>query len=99
MNEIEQNFFKVFGIEPSCDLPCNKRGAECTDNTYCGNEYPEITAEKLLEMICIVFNTFQSFEINRIYTAETLKDKILYLLILAKDDVYDQIQQLFKEAS
>ena len=94
--ELEQKFFNTFGIEPFCDLPCNKRGVECTDNTYCGNKYPDITAEKLLEMICIVFNTFQSFEINRTYTVETLKDKILSLLILAKDDVYNQIQQLFE---
>ena len=59
-------------------------------------KYPQITSDRLLEMICIVFNTFQSFEINRIYTIETLKNKILSLLILAKDDVCSEIQQLFK---
>lgn len=100
--ELEQEFFRTFKIEPkykTCIFKyCkNKKEYDC-DN--CGDRlwhYPEITAEKLLEMICIVFDTFQSFEINRIYTVETLKDKILSLLILAQDDVYNQIQQLFKE--
>ena len=105
----EQEFFKVFGINKQCMCPYfpeyKENGCEICIKYFQGKKdcnkknryrYPNITSGKLLEMICIVFNTFPSFEINRIYTVETLKDKILSLLILAKDDVYNQIQQLFE---
>ena len=88
MTNIEQQFFKVFGIEPImlCDCefknlydyrieygqdvcihteskaknPCLK----CKLAKQTHPLYPEITAEKLLELICIIVNTQTSFAIN-----------------------------------
>lgn len=101
ITELEQNFYDTFGIEPECHNPIVYLSEDKKCKGMCQDceqyRYSVITAKKLLQMICIVFNTFQSFEINRIYTVETLKDKILSLLILAQDDVYNQIQQIFKD--
>lgn len=109
MSEIERNFFKVFGIEPFCDLPCNKRGVECTDNTYCGNEYPEVTAEKLLQLLCIVIDEYNrnghTFYLDSTNVKE-LKEDILDALMGCIDTTCNlfetevkQIQQLFKGAN
>lgn len=102
--ELEQKFFKVFGIEPFCDLPCNKRGVECTDNTYCGNKYPEITDRKLLEIICILSQSYPlNYEGWSFFTIQDLKEEILESCIktakkLSLSSVFaSNIQQLFKE--
>lgn len=68
------------------------------DCVYWGEyHYPQITDRILLELICIALNTFETFEINRIMNIESLKKKILNLLILAQDDVYSQVRTLFEE--
>lgn len=101
ITELEQEFFRVFGLEPFCDLPCNKRGVECTDNTYCGNKYPDITAEKLLEMIIIRATNYKSgtvIELEPDSNIEDLKYEVLRHFINYRSN-FDkhQIQQLFKE--
>lgn len=105
ITELEQEFYDTFGIEPFCDLPCNKRGVECTDNTYCGNKYPDITAEKLLEMICIL-NNYGKYDCWGV-TIARLKKAILencIVVVISKllndvtlEQFKQQIQQLFKE--
>lgn len=93
--ELEEQFYKTFGIEPFCDLPCNKRGVECTDNTYCGNKYPEITDRKLLKLICKAYCLMFSVQGSSI---ELLKENILKEFIYWQEDVdKSEIQQLFKE--
>ena len=68
------------------------------DCVYWGEyHYPQITDRILLELICIVLNTFQTFEVYRIMDIDSLKEKILKLSILAKDDVYSQVRTLFEE--
>jgi len=67
MTEIEEQFFKTFGIEPFiyCSNPrldCSARSEgtckkEC--EYYSGILYPEITAEILLELICILNKHYQ----------------------------------------
>lgn len=72
----------------------------CTDecgHVYSKERYPEITDTHYLKLICIVLNIFQTFEVYRIMDIDSLKEKILKLSILAKDDVYLQVQELFKE--
>lgn len=107
MDNIEEKFYKTFGLEPFCDLPCNKRGIECTDNTYCGNKYPDITAEKLLQLLCIVIDEYNRnghiFYLDSTNVKE-LKEEILGALMGCIDASCDlcevevkQIQQLFKE--
>ena len=98
--ELEKEFYKVFGLKPFCDLPCNKRGVECTDNTYCGNKYSDITAEKLLEMICIYNSTYTNgytnYSLLTERNVEKLKEQILKNCLIVRDDIKQQIQQLFK---
>lgn len=114
--ELEKQFFDTFGIEPkefkSCDV-----GTFCPyDNQLCDDtcpyyrtykvDYPEITDNILLELICIInkrsdFGLFSS-------KIDELKDEILdHCLILIGDDtdyttgfeeeIKQQVQALFKE--
>lgn len=64
-SELEQNFYDTFGIEPEHHFSYiyekvseNKLEYESTEVSKI---YPEITSEKLLEMICI-YNSFQNDE-------------------------------------
>ena len=72
ITEIEQEFFKVFGIEPKvkCDIIKTANMCICFtcpryknidgDTGECQNlKYPEITDRKLLELICIL-NSYYS---------------------------------------
>lgn len=114
--ELEQEFFKTFGIEPkykTCIFKyCkNKKEYDC-DN--CGDRlwhYPEITAKKLLEMVCLVadihnFNK-EIFDIEQT-NINDLKEFILCFLInyiktehegifYQNDEVKANIEQLFKD--
>ena len=108
-NELEKQFFQCFGIEPKhifrgCRLGA-KYYAEICDEITCNGcdeeirktEYHTITDHMLLELICIVLNTFETFEVYRIMDVDSLKEKILKLSMLAKDDVYSQVRTLFEE--
>lgn len=93
--ELEEQFFKVFGIEP---IPLELYGCWLVKGQIeNGMVYPEITDRKLLEMICILsgwrFNDVQDLE-------ETiLEDCIKTAKRLSLNSVFaNQIQQLFKEA-
>ena len=101
-NEIEKTFYDTFGIE-------RKRNHEVTLEAISGGiksanlsqkpfyEYPQITDRILLKLICIVLNTFQTFEVCRIMDIDSLKEKILKLSMLAKDEVYSEVRTLFEE--
>lgn len=115
--ELEQKFYDTFGIEPK-----NKCGKaliypNCLNPNKCGYdnciyyqmEYPEITAEKLLEIICIL-NDYEGINVKAI-TVGGLKEELLSQCIeyfsypisfeenadLCK--LHSQIQQLFKGIS
>ena len=96
-NELEKQFFDTFGIEPKLKTFAIKRD-EQGELTYPPiYEYPQITDRILLQLICIVLNTFQTFEVYRIMDIDSLKEKILKLLMLAKVEVYSQVRTLFEE--
>jgi len=80
MTELEEKFYKTFGIEP--------------EYTYIGHypltdengiiqppKYPKITAEKLLEIICVCNSTYVNGYTNYFMatgkTKEELKEEIL----------------------
>jgi len=92
--ELEQEFFKVFGIKHKCKrgkIVCAGRASnKCP--TCQNNIYPEITDRILLELICIAYKT-QGIEL----TIEDIKNEVLNNCIKYKDDIKLQIQQLFKE--
>lgn len=89
-NNLTEEFFKVFGIEPKkrrCERSiCIDDFYNCNNCKYSKNKYPEITDRKLLQMICII-NEFISMlnwkQIKYISTfeIETLKENILKDLI------------------
>ena len=110
--ELEQEFFKVFGVE-SKQLKICRNINHCPNkykicNDKCKNwhvtreDYPEITDRKLLEMICVLSqwdadNYYQILANNiRDLKNEILNDCINFKQKL-KNKYFDaQIQQLFK---
>ena len=102
--EIEEQFFKVFGIEPY-KLFSARQGIN-PDAVI----YPEITDRKLLQLLCI-YNNMQGYPEFTIIPCkyEDTKEMILQTLIDEKTGITDyeedtymdimtkQIQQLFKE--
>ena len=118
--ELEQKFYDIFGIEPKyyCTyekVAENKLEYECTDNDLekckkckdVGKKYPEITAGKLLQLLCIVIDEYNrnghTFYLDSTNVKE-LKEDILDALMGCIDTSCDlfatevkQIQQLFKE--
>jgi hypothetical protein len=108
--KLEQEFFSVFGIEKECATEYSIHCADVENCQQCKElKYPEITAEKLLEMICILNET--SCEVLASENIEDLKNEILETCIkvyntpiLTSDGdeyentaIYDKIQQLFKD--
>lgn len=118
--ELEQKFFKVFEIDEQCVCPYfpeyMENGCEICIKYFQGKKdcneknqyrYPEITAEKLLQLLCIVINEYNrnghTFYLDSTNVKE-LKEEILDALMGCIDTTCDlfetevrQIQQLFKE--
>jgi hypothetical protein len=111
--ELEQEFFKVFGIEP---IPIKSYGYWLIKGSIAENDkgekvvYPEITDRKLLQLLCI-YNDMQGY-VEYCLTPckyEYVKEMILNTLVNEKFAMIDceegtymdvmtkQIQQLFKE--
>lgn len=104
--ELEQQFFKVFGIEKNNDncpmldkSNCVFVPSEC--NYY---QYPEITDRKLLEMICTLSQSYPlNYEGWSFNTVQDLKETMLEDCIKTakklslSSDFVNKIQQLFKE--
>jgi hypothetical protein len=97
--DFEQEFYRVFGIGPNVKtIPCY---GGCKIDGF--ESYPEITAEKLLEMICVLNKEavygYSDWGGNFVIgeTVEELKKSILTDCIRNKSKVFKQIQQLFKE--
>lgn len=102
-SELEQEFFKTFGIAMQHVLN--------VDTNQFVDVYPEITDRKLLQMICLVADIHNCsgdvFDIEQ-NSINELKDFILHFLInymktehtdtfYKNDEVKACIQQLFKE--
>ena len=96
---LTEEFFRVFGIEPEYTYighyPLTDENGIIQPPTY-----PEITAKKLLEMICIM-RTYQLTEIYReLPTIDKLKEDILKWFInqsVINEKIKKQIKQLFSE--
>ena len=101
--ELEQEFFKVFGIEP---IPIKSYGYWLIKGSIAENDkgekvvYPEISDRKLLEMICILSAYNYIFEDLKADNIEQLKEEIIKLFFdypLIAEEEKTKIQQLFKE--
>ena len=103
--ELEQEFFRCFGIEHKCKrgkIVCAGRASnKCP--TCQNNIYPEITDRKLLKLICTLNKEaiygYSDWGGNFVIgeTVEELKESILKDCIRDNSKVFKQIQQLFKE--
>lgn len=91
--ELEQEFFNTFGIENRFIIHEDDYGEFQTHEKL----YPEITAEKFLQMICIVMKYKNTY--NFVNGIEDLKEQTLKILISLKDmlSIYAETQQLFNE--
>lgn len=110
--ELEEQFFKVFGIEPKYNKKSCKHCKYYTESNFydgcirdinfinCPNTkkfYPKITDRKLLEMICILGTAIRHFKIPPKLELEQLKYHILRNCINEQEGIYTRIRQLFKE--
>lgn len=94
--ELEEQFFKVFGVEKKCQCKnfinyadCFRIPTECKEYNY-----PEITDRILLKLICKVYCLMFSIQGSSI---ELLKEDILKEFIYWQEDVdKSEIQQLFE---
>lgn len=111
MSQIEKQFFDTFGIEPKTYLLCTS-GWDCIDAQPCEkcgyskvieDEYPPITDNILLELICL--NDIYLWGIHP-NTVNELKNVLLnkyieYVNLMAdeneKQEYINQVQALFKE--
>ena len=101
ITELEQEFYDTFGIEKRYITLEDDYGKYQTHDKL----YPEITAEKLLEMICIL-NNYGKYDCWGV-TVARLKKAILencIVVVVSKllndailEQFKQQIQQLFKE--
>ena len=96
---IEEKFFKTFGIEKRCKdteiIACSGKNSDCRKCDVFG--YPEITAEKLLQLICIC-STVYPITINYKETVDELKEFIIDFCIRhSKELGIKQICELFEE--
>jgi hypothetical protein len=88
MNDIEEKFFKTFGIEP--------KELEYPDNFEC---YPEITDKILLELIYVIIRQNGSYQLHIVKDIIDLKEQILKSCILLSvfEEFKNVVQSLFTE--
>jgi hypothetical protein len=94
---IEEKFYKAFGIEKISK--CSICAVDCCYHCQYSEDYiyPDITAEKLLELICIC-STVYPITINYKETVDELKEFILDFCIRhSKELGIKQICALFEE--
>ena len=94
--ELEQEFYDTFGIEKRYIILEDDYGQYRTHEKL----YPKVTAEKLLEMICIYNNNVYENEKIVPSNINTLKEDVLHWIITdfeGNEKIKHQIQQLFEE--
>lgn len=58
--------------------------------------YPQITDTHYLKLVCMLLNVLDGMDVYVNYDVEKVKEKTLRLLMTFQDDVYSQVQELFK---
>lgn len=97
---IEEEFFKTFGITSGSDCKSRVSVYDCAGECEgCDYQYPEITAERLLELICILINkespiTFEAgYEPIKI---KNLKNLVLQGCIKYSEELTEQVRKVFE---
>lgn len=103
--DLERMFFDTFGIKQKEYTQCTLIGCRyvykicnnCQFHNVYKVDYPQITDTHYLKLICMVLSVLDGMESYVNYDVEKVKEKTLRLLITFQDDVYSQVQELFKE--
>lgn len=99
--DLEKSFFDTFSIEPECETRAEHRKHECygmVDCDECASAiYPQITDTHYLKLVCMLLNVLDGMDVYVNYDVEKVKEKTLRLLMTFQDDIYSQVQELFKE--
>lgn len=110
MNEIEEKFYKTFGIKQKDYYECDWDYCPYPDEKCCDTcpywkkyktEYPPITDRILLELICILNKLTDFYAVEISY--ENLKTEILMSCIdwsvdaIRNEELKHQVQSLFTE--
>ena len=88
LEKVRNSFYMTFRIKP---------------RTYYGvyyshTDYPQFTPERVLRLICLAFDTYGKIESSYSkLSVEELELEVLKVLILAQDDVYKQVEEIFEE--
>ena len=111
-SKLEEQFFKVFGIEPKDYYGCNwdgycpydneadKCGGHCPYWSKYKNDYPKITDKVLLELICFYIKKYKNITIYNTENIEVLKNTVLQTYINSKHFITkEEVQSLFREES
>ena len=107
MNEIEEKFYKTFGIGKKCCF-VEEQGYECGhDCSICDNpKYPPITDRILLELICIYIGyeriymgTFELGHFRRFMLAMLIDLYKEMRDVNKKERLKHQVQSLFTEGN
>ena len=87
LEKIRNRFYMTFKIKP---------------RTYYGvyyshTDYPQFTPERVLKLICLAFDTYGKIESSYSkLSVEELELEVLKVLMLAQDDVYKQVEEIFE---
>ncbi len=100
ITELEEKFYKTFGIIKAIIHPCvNERN--CINDHHCGNcyyaerhnFYPPITDHILLELVCIANRSDWLHSCEK----EALKEEVLEYCIKVSKDIKSDVRKLFEE--
>lgn len=98
--ELEKQFYKTFGIEPTIYSLWDSKETQIK-NFKSYEVYPEITDRVLLELICIYNSTYTNgyanYSLLNERNVEKLKEQILKNCLIVRDDIKKQVRSLFKE--
>lgn len=99
MNNIEEKFYKTFGIEPKVyckhfnyvNSECDRKNNKCKDCIGVKKEYPEITSDIILKLICIYIGY------ERIYMGTFELDHFKRFMLASLIDLYKEMRDVNKK--
>ena len=94
---IETDFITLFEIKP---IDIAEYGATYIPNSIeiQGMRFPSVTSEKLVKLICVVFDIYGVMEYESVkLTPELLKAKVLRMLIIARDDAWFRVKGIMED--
>ena len=94
---IETDFITLFEIKP---IDIAEYGSTYVPNSIeiQGRKFPSVTPEKLVKLICVVFDVYGVMEYASVkLTPELLKAKVLRMLMIARDDAWFEVKEIMED--